>query len=158
MKFNHLNALIINLNNDNRPHAVISVLGHQLTGLLDSGANCSILGGKYTELINNLELRIAFKGAMKTADGTEHHIDAYTRLPITYNGKCETVPILLLPTLPDCLILGMNFWDTFGVKAMCCLAEMTPDEETNKKLEVSKQLSDEQQRELEITISIFPTA
>lgn len=141
-EFNHLNSIIIKLNNDNRPHAVINILGQQLTGLLDSGANCSLLGGSYTKMIDDLKLRkITFNGAMRTADGTEHHIEAYTIIPITYNGRCETIPALLLPTLPDCLILGMNFWNAFGVKAVCCAAKVESEENTRQTTETSKQLS-----------------
>ncbi|XP_062535431.1 uncharacterized protein LOC134204672 [Armigeres subalbatus] len=35
-----------------------------------------------------------------TADGTEHMIQSYTRLPVAYNNKNEVVTMLLLPTLP----------------------------------------------------------
>lgn len=79
----HLDTIIINPGQDNRPHAVISVLGRELTALLDSGANCSLLGGKCTKIIEELALRKeVVKGGIKTADGTRHTINNYAWLPI----------------------------------------------------------------------------
>lgn len=76
-------------------------------------------------MTDDLKLRKgAIKGAIKTADGTEHRIHAFAKLPIVYNNKHELVPVLLLPTLPDCVIFGMNFWNAFGVKPVCCFLEM----------------------------------
>ncbi|XP_062536046.1 uncharacterized protein LOC134205118 [Armigeres subalbatus] len=90
-----ISSLIINLDNDNRPHAVVEVLGRQITGLLDSGANCSILGGDHTKLAQELGLqKTVLEGGIRTADGTEHRIQSYTRLPVAYNNKNEVVTML----------------------------------------------------------------
>ncbi|XP_055590749.1 uncharacterized protein LOC129742837 [Uranotaenia lowii] len=167
--FNNVNSLVINLDNDNRPHAVIEVLGKSITGLLDSGANCSLLGGSYVQLVEQLKLRKgSLAGGIKTADGTEHHFQTFVRLPIAYNGKTRIIPVLLLPTLPDCVILGMNFWNEFGVKAICCSMKLQDEVQGDDEEEVSndvtikrhqqKQLSPEQSVVLEATVANFPTA
>lgn len=76
------------------------------------------------------------KGELKTADGTEHTINAYTHLPISYNDKNEILPVLLLPTLPDYVIFGIDFWNAFAIKPVCFSleAELSKDgaEETNQ--------------------------
>lgn len=52
-----INTIIINPEDDERPHAEISVLGKKLRGLLDSGASCSLLGGNAIKIIEELNLR-----------------------------------------------------------------------------------------------------
>lgn len=100
------------------------MLGKKLKALLDSGANCSLLGGSSVDLVEHLGLRKGtVEGGIKTADGTPHTIKNYVRLPIVYNNRNDTLPMLLVPSLPDCVILGMNFWEKFGVKAVCCSLE-----------------------------------
>lgn len=48
-------------------------------------------------------------GGIKTADGTQHKIDHFVRIPIAYNNRNETFPLLLIPSIPDCIILGWIF-------------------------------------------------
>lgn len=150
----------------------MEVLGRQFTGLLDSGANCSLLGGKFVKIAEELELRrVSLAGGIRTADGTEHRIQSFVRLPIAYNNKTEIIPVLLLQTLPDCIIFGMNFWNVFGVKAVCCTLELdksqddTTDEDGSEEAE-EESLGEEHRRKLSTiekqilqqTIAEFPKA
>lgn len=155
LELTQLNSIIINLGRDNRPHAVIGVLGKELTALLDSGANCSLLGGKYVNLANELGLRKGtVKGGIKTADGTSHKIHHFVRLPIAYNHRNETLPLLLVPSIPDCVILGMDFWDRFGVKPVCCTVEAVTEKDMEE--EPMKELTLEDQQRLKQVIEQFP--
>jgi len=150
--------MIINPGRDNRPHAVINVLGRELTALLDSGANCSLLGGGNVQIIEQLQLRRGIvEGQIKTADGTQHRINNFARIPVVYNNRNDTIPMLLVPTLPDCVILGMDFWDKFGIRAVCCTLEATTDEGKREQISM-KPLSAEQKTRLEQTIAKFPKA
>lgn len=36
-------------------------------------------------------------------------------LPIEFDNKIETIPALLIPTLGKEIILGMDFWNCFGI-------------------------------------------
>ena len=82
----HVNSIIINTGDDNRPHATINILGKEITGLLDSGANCSLLGGTLVDIVDELQLkRGTLKGGIQTADGTKHTIKESANLPIAYN-------------------------------------------------------------------------
>ncbi|XP_055584939.1 uncharacterized protein LOC129737801 [Uranotaenia lowii] len=66
-----LNSIIINPGQDNRPHAVIGVLGKELKALLDSGTTCSLLGGSNVKVVDELGLRKGnAKGGIQTANGT----------------------------------------------------------------------------------------
>lgn len=119
-----LHSIIINTGQDNRPHAKISILGKEHMTLLDSGANCSLLGGRNTNIVDELGLRKGMVcGGTKTADGTQHEIKNFARLSLAYNYRNEMLSFLLAPSIPDCIILGMDFWEKFGVKPICCSME-----------------------------------
>lgn len=135
---------------------MVNILGKEITGLLDSGANCSLLGGKFVELISQLGIRKnILKGELKTADGTEHRVQAYSQVPIAYNNKNEILPVLLLPTLPDCVIFGINFWNTFKIKPVCLALKADINED---KSELTIALSKSQRSVLSETIEKFPVA
>lgn len=130
-QFRQLNEIIVNSGSDNRPHAVIKIMGQPFIALLDSGANCSLLGGRNVHLVGHLGLQVEnINAGIKTADGTPHKINSFTRIPITYNNRSEQIRVLLIPTLPDCIILGMDFWEKFGVKAVCHALEMNENKST----------------------------
>lgn len=158
IELSNLTTIIINPGRDNRPHAVIGVLGKELTALLDSGANCSLLGGKNVNIVEELGLRKGtVVGGIKTADGTRHAITNFVRLPIAYNHRNETLPLLLAPSIPDCVILGMDFWDKFGIKPICCMLQTTTVNETLEE-EPMKILTPEQKQQLDEVIELFPKA
>ena len=148
-----LNSIIIP-GQDNRPHAVISILGEEHTALLDSGANCSLLGGKSINIVEQLGLRTGTvaSGGIKTADGTHHKIDHFVRLPIVYNNRNDTIPLLLVPSIPDCIILGMDFWAKFGVKPICCSISTTIQEDSQRDLSI------QEKEQLENVVKKFPKA
>lgn len=152
----HINSIIIKTGSDNRPHATINILGKEITGLLDSGANCSLLGGAWVDIVDDLQLkRGAITGSIQTADGTKHASEEFVNLPIAYNGRHETIPVLLIPSLPNSLILGMNFWEAFGVKAVCCSLRADPIE-TEPDPEPMRELNKQEQFQLEKVIAKFP--
>lgn len=98
----------------------MQVGNREIRGLLDSGANCTILGKGAVEFIKDLHVRQhTYKTNLKTADGTTHFADAYIDLPITFNNKTISVPTLVVPTLSKGLILGMDFWTLFNIKPVC---------------------------------------
>lgn len=158
LDLNQIHSIIINTEDDNRPHAGITVLGKQLTGLLDSGANCSLLGGKHLKIIEELKLtKGKVLGGVQTADGTKHDITEFVNLPIAYNGRNETLPVLLVPSMPSCVILGMNFWHKFGVRAVCEALEMFTQEDEQEE-EPMRKLTAEQQQRLDRVIALFPVS
>lgn len=153
-----IHSIIINTEKDNRPHAVITILGRQVTGLLDSGANCSLLGGQYLKIIDELHLQKGrVNGGVQTADGTRHNISEFANLPIAYNGRNETLPVLLVPSMPSSVILGMNFWQKFGVRAVCETVEMVAEEDVQNE-EPMRPLTDEQQKQLDAVVALFPVS
>lgn len=105
---------------DNRPFVMIRINIQKLLGLLDSGANCSVLGKNCYQIIEDLgglEL-ISRTGSIRTADGSEHMVNYLVQLPIEFNDRVVTIPTLLVPSLDKDLILGMDFWNAFQIEPM----------------------------------------
>lgn len=161
-----INTIIINPEDDERPHAEISILGKKVRGLLDSGASCSLFGGSAVNIIEELRLRKGeARGQIKTVDGTAHNIRNFVYLPIAFNNQIQTIAVLLAPSLPECVVLGMNFWNTFGVKPVCfALKEadveiIEPSEVVESTVEEPmKELTPQQKEALDRVIATFPTA
>lgn len=96
-------------------------------GLLDSGANCTILGKGALDFIRSINLKkYNFRTNLRTADGTSHQADIYVNLPITFNNKTHTVPTLVVPSLSNQLILGMDFWEIFNIQPVCGQIDSEP--------------------------------
>lgn len=88
-----------------------------MIGLLDSGAQCSVAGNNFDQMM--LELGIGPKPSstvIKTADGSMHANNKYYDVPITYANITHTLKIVYLAAIPTNLILGMDFWNAFQIK------------------------------------------
>lgn len=111
-----INSLILNLVGDNRPYAEVLIKSHKILGLLDSGANVTVLGKNAHALINQLNLTtIPIKTSILTADGRSHSANSLVVLPITYNKQTFNIQTLIIPSLTKELILGMDFWTAFEI-------------------------------------------
>ena len=76
---------IIAIASDNRPYAEIEINNHKAIGLLDSGAQDTIMGRKYFTLLKQCSLkRETVLTTVKTADRTPHTVECI--FPITSNG------------------------------------------------------------------------
>lgn len=93
-----------------------------MSGLLDGGAQISVVGKTFLEFARNLNLRSlpAFTSVM-TADSTGHKIQSYYELPMFFKGLNKVLKAAYVPTISEFLILGMDFWDTFSIKPVICL-------------------------------------
>lgn len=100
----------MSVSDDNRPYINVSVLGKEIKGLLDSGANVTILGAGHDNFINIADLpRTRMNIAIRTADGSQHIIDEYVKVPFEFNGKRRTITVLVAPSIKKSPILGTDF-------------------------------------------------
>lgn len=112
---------ILELEQDQRPHAEVTICDQMLVGLLDTGSTCTILGKNSEAFVKILGLKISSSsGNVKTADGTGHRIVGYVNVPIKYKNQVESMNILLIPSLTRELILGWDFWQMFKVRPHMC--------------------------------------
>jgi Reverse transcriptase (RNA-dependent DNA polymerase) len=145
-----IETIIINESGDKRPYGEVNILGHTIKGLLDSGCNITILASGAEKLINDLKLKITEQNiGVSTADGTKHQVLGSVDLPFLFCGKTAVISTLIVPTLRQRLILGMDFWNKFGIRPLMesyeqlfqTIQSKTPPESENK-LNLSKSLSD----------------
>lgn len=144
--------------NDRRPHLAVDINGFVIDGLLDSGANITILGKGNDELVKSLKINapITKPLSIRTADGTTHSTRA--DIPYTTNGTTKTVPTLLIPTITTQLILGTDFWDAFNIRPMMCdeiEGERPPKFDP---VNIKHELSSDQQLQLNEVINTFENA
>ena len=140
---------IIKMNSDNRPYVKVVIGGREVTALLDSGANISVLGQDSEDLIkeNGLKTRVD-ASIIKTADGKKHNSVGSIDIPITYNEVTRVVKCLIVPTLVNKLLFGANFWDNFNlVPAICGITEVTENKINN----IENNLTPEQKDKLKAT-------
>jgi transposase InsO family protein len=158
--------LIIYLKFDNRPFISVDIFGFKLMGMLDSGANVTVMGRDSLSVIEFLGLNInekANKSGVQTADGSRHDIVGLVNVPFTFNNKTCMVDTYVVPTLSKQLYCGMNFWKIFGIEIAIGRAEVETIEANDLKdvnLEINKshKLSELQEKRLAECISKFQVA
>lgn len=146
---------------DRRPHLSVKINGHSITGLLDSGANITILGKGTEEIVRSIKIDIEGTKqrpmTIRTADGSAHQTSTVVSVPYTVDGTTKEVRTLVIPSITTQLILGTDFWNAFGIQPMFCNA-MDGDEDRQPKFDpvnVKHDLTDEQQMRLEEVIQSF---
>lgn len=147
-----VNEHIIRLSQDDRPFVKICILGMPIIGLLDSGANRSILGVGASKLLEACKLQVhPINIDVTTASGQSLDVQGYVNLPITFNGMTKILCVLIIPSLKRRLLLGADFWSAFGIVPM---VTNTHVEEVDC-IPESQTLTPDQQRKLDQVIAMF---
>lgn len=121
----------VKIKNSKCPHIRVKIFESELEALLDSGAGISILNSldivhRYNLAIQSAAIRVT------TADGSTHSCLGYVNLPFSYKGLTKVVPTLVVPEISRHLILGADFWESFGIKPMIDLGQGLEEIETVK--------------------------
>lgn len=104
----------------------MGILGNEVDALLDSGAAISIISDPKIIAKHNFKLRPT-ELKIKTADETEHPGIGMLYIPYTFQGVTKVIPTLYVPQISKQLILGIDFWNQFGIKpAMSKESEWKP--------------------------------
>ena len=91
------------------------VNGVTQNGLLDCGANPTVT----TDIEFLKEQNIAiypYTNRVITADGKEHAVLGYAKIPFEYRGRKVEIPTLVMPTFKEKYLLGMSFWKAYGIR------------------------------------------
>lgn len=155
-----LNSLI-HFAADGRPHIEVSILDKKVTGLLDSGASCTILGQRSEDIIDSLIVQ-SFNNSshIQTADGNKHIVKGFIDIPYSYNQKTLVIPTLVVPSITQTLILGVDFWKKFGIQvSVSCIDSPQASELSIEDVEVTTEhlLTPEKLKNLEQVIKKFKT-
>lgn len=118
---------IIRVKNDNRPYTIVDICDQAITGLLDSGAQVTVIGSDLADIVLKSNVHKENSSIIiKTVDGTQHQVTAMVNLEISYNKQKKILNVLLVPSLPNKLILGMDFWAKFDIRPIVCnISEIT---------------------------------
>ena len=109
-------ASIVSNNCDNRPFVNVKIKNSNFNGLLDSGANICVLGSNCLQTCKKLNLKIHnFISYVKTADGDKQPVLGYVEVPIEFKDQVNVLKLYLVPSIGQALILGIDFWESFGL-------------------------------------------
>jgi len=117
--------LTTKLTGDNRMYLNLDVFGMKWTGMLDAGANRTVIGQQYWEMLQDMgiTLQLSDLQSVSMADGNTHlQVLGRVDIPITVEGQTHVIPCEVVPSLCHTIILGIDFWRRFGI---------VPDARTN---------------------------
>lgn len=110
-----VSPLFIENTSDNRPFISVNLLGENITALLDSGANVSVIGSSGVSIIERLQMKINpyFQKHISTADGISQTVIGIVDLPLRINNVLRMIRALVVPSIKQTLILGSDFCKNF---------------------------------------------
>lgn len=101
---------------DKRPHALVEVRGRKVLGLLDTGAQASVIS---EDSIDQLHLWadsiVETDRIISTADSTRHSAKGKLYIDFLFSGIKSRIPVLIGPIGKNRLILGIDFMLANGV-------------------------------------------
>lgn len=96
---------------DTRPYLKVDIYGVTVLALLDSGCSKTVIGKKgWDWLSNTTKLTLAANRSCTIANGDECQVIGTVTLPICLRDRVKIFDVLVVPTLPHFLILGVDFW------------------------------------------------
>ena len=112
-----LDYVISHAGDDTRPYLTVSVLGREILGLLDSGATHTVVGSMGYRFLLTLGLILDPAGQRDctVADGSSCSSLGSIAVPFSLMGRTRVISVLVVPSLPHRLILGMDFWRMMDV-------------------------------------------
>ena len=147
--------LAINKASDNRLYAEISISGTCVSALLDSGAQTSLVD---VSLLSRLGISFCrnIRPSVVSADNSPITILGGVDIPISFNGFSYAHPCLVSDGLPTQFILGIEFWNKYGLTSILC--EAFSGLTTGKLLVPSSRIINNESLEVSETRYIHPRA
>uniref|UniRef100_V5I9J3 Peptidase A2 domain-containing protein n=1 Tax=Anoplophora glabripennis TaxID=217634 RepID=V5I9J3_ANOGL len=112
-----LDYILAHADGDERPYLSVKILGVSVQGLLDSGASNSIVGEPGWRILEGLGLQLNHTDQVRctVANGNSCYSTGYVNVPFCLEDRVITLRVLVIPTLPQVLILGADFWKRMGI-------------------------------------------
>lgn len=106
---------------DKRYYVSFKILGKSFSGLLDSGATISVISESFHRRLLSFGMQAENipQQCLSTADGTRHTVNSVVYIPIESFGKYKVIKCHVLNQLNHEIILGMNFFEQFGLEINC---------------------------------------
>lgn len=112
-----LNYLLQYQENDPRPYLTIRIFGTSHRALLDSGASHTVMGGELMWLFDKFPAKLyrLSNQYITTADHNKHQVIGKVILPLSLTYKTKYLSVLVVPSLSQGIILGIDFWNIMHV-------------------------------------------
>lgn len=106
-----LNYILAHAKGDKRPYLLVKVYDIEFTGLLDSGCSNTVLGKQGWDLLkDHCKLECSKSKACTVANGNSCEVLGSVFLPIRLRDKVKLFEVLVIPSIPHSIILGVDFW------------------------------------------------
>lgn len=101
---------------DDRPFVKVEIFNDSIVGLLDSGANVSVLGVNCLEFLERNNISYSpIKSSLSVANGSRQNILGFCKIPIHFKGVTKEILFYLVPSLNQQAYFGTNFWKEFAL-------------------------------------------
>ena len=113
-----LSYVLSGTSSDERPYLEVQVFGIKILGLLDSGASRTILGQSGWDLLCKLNLKlstVSSPSVVTVANGEQCSCLGTVSVPVSLCGKVKVIDMLIIPSIPQQLILGVDFLKSMDV-------------------------------------------
>jgi transposase InsO family protein len=112
-----INGILTKYGEDARPYLSVTVMGHSMNGLLDSGSSHTLLGRKGIKVVEELgiEIKPMKDSWVVVADGRDCTLLGSVDLPVEVEGRVRIIRALCTPSITSELILGLDFWKSLGI-------------------------------------------
>lgn len=112
-----LDFLVDSRENDPRPYLTIRIFGTPYKALLDSGASHTVMGGELMGVFDKFPAKLERLSDqyILTADHKKHKVIGKAMLPLTLSYKTKCLSVLVVPSLAQGIILGMDFWNKMHI-------------------------------------------
>lgn len=110
-----LDYVLAHAKNDERPYLQVEIYGKSFLGLLDSGASRTILGAAGWKSLGSLCELVPTASYCTVANGQTCQVIGSVLLPLRLRGRTVLIDVLIVPSLPHQLILGIDFWIRMGI-------------------------------------------
>lgn len=147
---------------DGRPHCDVNIGDERMTGLLDTGSQCTLIGENHLAQSQYLQSLKKFhsKITVSTADKTVHvplcllKVPYRMRMGDSYTEKIVNTHVVAVEmTRP---IFGVDFQLKFGIGLLQMVNVLDTKPAKTVLVQHDHELTEEQQRELDAAIALFP--
>lgn len=110
----NISSVLPCISKDRRPYISITIKGREFLGLLDSGAQVSVLGNGSHQIFLDLGFNLeSASHTVLTADGRHQDVIGIMHLPVKVKRRIRLTKFIVVPSISIDVILGIDFWNHF---------------------------------------------
>lgn len=111
-----LDFVFAHVKDDRRPYLKVSIYNKSFLGLLDSGCTTTILGAAGWNVLRGLDPTFTTEiQTCRLANGQTCDSIGFVYLPIQLQDRIKIIRVLIVPSIPHEIILGIDFWSRMEI-------------------------------------------